>query len=72
VRHNKNYSIRLTVPSHIGQELHSLALRESRSDSSMLNILVTESLSARRAAAAQAQKVTELTRVLRAEQPDAQ
>jgi hypothetical protein len=61
----KNYSIRLSVPEHIGSELHRLALKESRSDSAMINLLVGEALTARRSAASQIEQVSRLTQLLR-------
>jgi hypothetical protein len=53
----KHFQIRLKVPDHIGQELHQLALAESRSDSGMINLLVHEALDARRARAAEQQEL---------------
>jgi hypothetical protein len=66
----KDYSIRLRVPEHIGSQLHALALKESRSDSAMISLLVTEALAARRSAAAHTSEVIRLASVLRGE-PDA-
>jgi hypothetical protein len=63
----KDYSIRLRVPEHLGSQIHNLALRESRSESAMISILVTESLAARRAAATQIAEVSKLTQMIRGE-----
>jgi hypothetical protein len=58
----KDYSIRLRVPEHLGSQIHALALKESRSESAMISILV-----ARRAAAHHVEQVTKLTSLLRGE-----
>jgi hypothetical protein len=58
----KNYSIRLSVPEHIGSELHNLALKESRSDSAMINLLVGEALAARRTTSASTAKLVAVLR----------
>jgi hypothetical protein len=53
----KIYSIRLTVPEHLGHQIHTIALKESRSESATLNLLVTEALAARRTAAAETEEL---------------
>jgi hypothetical protein len=63
----KEWSIRLRLPAHEGEQIHAQDLKESRSQSSMISILVAEALTARRAATAQAQQVNRLTAVLRGE-----
>jgi hypothetical protein len=63
----KEWSIRLRLPEHQGHQIHELALKENRSQSSMISVLVAESLSARRAAAHQVEQVTKLTSLLRGE-----
>ena len=49
----KEWSIRLRLPEYQGQQIHELALKESRSQSSMISNLVSEALTARRARAAE-------------------
>jgi hypothetical protein len=61
----KDYSIRLRVPEHIGSQLHALALKESRSDSAMISLLVTEALSARRSVERHTAEVMKLAATLR-------
>jgi hypothetical protein len=63
----KEFNVRLRVPDHLGSEIHSLALKESRSDSAMISLLVTEALSARRTAASHVNEVSRLASVLRGE-----
>jgi hypothetical protein len=58
----KEWSIRLRLPEYQGQQIHELALRESRSQSSMISILVVEALANRRSASASAQKLVEILR----------
>jgi hypothetical protein len=58
----KEFSIRLRLPEHQGRQIHELALKESRSQSSMISILVAESLSARRAMTANTQKLVQMIR----------
>ena len=44
----KEWSIRLRLPEYQGQQIHELALKESRSQSAMISLLVAEALNARR------------------------
>jgi hypothetical protein len=53
----KQWSIRLRLPEYQGQQIHELALRESRSQSSMISILVAESLAARQSTSASTAKL---------------
>ena len=58
----KQWSIRLRLPEHQGHQIHTLALKENRSQSSMISILVSEALSARRSATAETSKLVQLIR----------
>jgi hypothetical protein len=53
----KEYSVRVRIPEHQGHEIHQLALRENRSQSSAISILVSEALAARRAAEASTEEL---------------
>jgi hypothetical protein len=53
----KEWSIRLRLPEHQGRQIHELSLKESRSQSSMISILVAEALTARRATSASTAKL---------------
>jgi hypothetical protein len=46
------FSVRLRVSEALGREIYQMSLRENRSQSSAISILVAEALAARRAAAA--------------------
>jgi hypothetical protein len=59
------YSVRLRLPVHQGHEIHAMALRENRSDSSAISILVSEALAARRQAAAQIGEVSRLVQAIK-------
>jgi hypothetical protein len=50
---DSGFSVRLRVSEALGREIHQMALRENRSQSSAISILVAEALAARRAAAAE-------------------
>jgi hypothetical protein len=50
-----------------GEQIHALALRESRSQSSMISVLVAEALAQRRSATAQVEQMAKLTGILRGE-----
>ena len=58
----KAWSIRLRLPEHQGRQIHELALKESRSQSSMISILVAESVAARRSTSASTQKLVSILR----------
>jgi hypothetical protein len=58
----KEWSIRLRLPEHQGRQIHELALKENRSQSGMISILVAESLFARISASASTQKLVSILR----------
>jgi hypothetical protein len=58
----KDFSIRLRLPQHQGQQIHELALRENRSQSSAISILVGEALAARRSASISTQRLVAVLR----------
>jgi hypothetical protein len=49
---DSGFSVRLRVSEALGREIHQMSLRENRSQSSAISILVTEALNARRAKSA--------------------
>jgi hypothetical protein len=70
---NTGFSVRLRVSDALGREIHQMALRENRSQSSAISILVTEALTARRSAATEVTKLSRLAMVIRGDaEPSAQ
>jgi hypothetical protein len=67
----KEWSIRLRLPEHQGRQIHELALKESRSQSAMISLLVTEALAARRSEQASRMQVTSLIEAMLKPAPDA-
>jgi hypothetical protein len=47
----REFNVRVRIPEQQGREIHEMALRENRSQSSAISVLVAEALTARRAAA---------------------
>jgi hypothetical protein len=68
----KEFSIRLRIPEYQGREIHQMALRENRSQSSAISILVSEALNARRSASASAQRLVSMIRGEASDFPAAQ
>jgi hypothetical protein len=62
---NDAFNIRLRLPEHQGRQIHEMALKENRSQSSAISILVTEALAARRSAATQINEVSRLVATIR-------
>jgi hypothetical protein len=56
----KEWSIRLRLPEYQGQQIHELSLKESRSQSAMISLLVAEALSARRTTSVSTQRLVAL------------
>jgi hypothetical protein len=66
---NTGFSVRLRVSDALGHEIHQMALRENRSQSSAISILVEEALSARRSATAEVAKLSRLATLIRTGEP---
>jgi hypothetical protein len=58
----KQSNIRVVLSEAQTHELHQMALRENRSQSSPISILVSEALAVRRAASAQTSKLVQMIR----------
>jgi hypothetical protein len=56
----KEWSVRLRLPEHQGRQIHEMALKESRSQSGMISILVAEALTARRSANTEVDRISRL------------
>jgi hypothetical protein len=54
---DSGFSVRLRVSEALGREIHQMSLRENRSQSSAISILVAEALAARRSAAASTEEL---------------
>jgi hypothetical protein len=54
---DSGFSVRLRVSEALGREIYQMSLRENRSQSSAISILVAEALAARRAAAASTEEL---------------
>jgi hypothetical protein len=54
---NTGFSVRLRVSEALGREIHLMSLRENRSQSSAISILVSEALAARRAKSADTEQL---------------
>jgi hypothetical protein len=67
MRRQSGFNIRIKLSDAQGQEIHQLALRENRSQSATISLLVAQALDARRAAAHQVEQVATLTKILRGE-----
>jgi hypothetical protein len=52
MRKQSGFNIRVRLSESEGHEIHSMALRENRSQSSAISLLLREALAARRSAAA--------------------
>jgi hypothetical protein len=58
----KEFNVRIRLPSHLGDEIHQLSLKENRSQSATVSWLVTRQLEAMRATTASTQKLVSLLR----------
>jgi type II secretory pathway component PulM len=67
---NDAFNIRLRLPEYQGRQIHEMALKENRSQSSAISILVSEALAARRSAASQIAEVSKLVSAIRSEASD--
>jgi hypothetical protein len=61
----KDFNIRLRLSDSQGRQIYEMALRENRSQSSAISILVEEALSARRSATVEVQKLSKLAQTIR-------
>jgi hypothetical protein len=57
MRKQSGFNIRVKLSDAEGHEIHNMALRENRSQSSAISLLLREALSARRAAAAEQEEL---------------
>jgi hypothetical protein len=65
MRNDTGFSVRIRLSDAEGREIHQMALRENRSQSSAISLLLREALSARRAEKMQAAEVQRLAQLLR-------
>jgi hypothetical protein len=67
---DSGFSVRLRVSEALGREIHLMSLKENRSQSSAISILVSEALAARRSAASQVAEVSRLVATIKGEATD--
>jgi hypothetical protein len=64
------FNIRVSLSEAEGREIHQMALRENRSQTSAISLLLREALNARRAEQASRQQVTSLIEAMLKPAPD--
>jgi hypothetical protein len=61
-KRQSGFNIRINLSDAQGHEIHQMALRENRSQSSAISILVGEALANRRAASASTNRIVQILR----------
>jgi hypothetical protein len=61
----KEFNVRIRLPESQGHEIHAISLKDNRSQSATVSLLVSEALAARRAEKAQVAEVARLATLLR-------